>query len=53
MCQKKQFGISVAVLKITRLLTFWIAVDGVIRDFSGYYYTGIFLALASRNQVKF
>ena len=28
-------GSSVAVFKITRLLTFWIAVDGVVRDVSG------------------
>ena len=32
---KNQCGSSVAVFKITRLLTFWIAVDGVVRDVSG------------------
>ena len=32
---KKQFGNSVAILKITRLLTFWIAVDDVVSDVSG------------------
>ena len=31
---KKQFGNSVAVFKITRLLTFWIAIDGDVRDVS-------------------
>ena len=31
---KKQFGSSVAVFKITRLLTFWIAIDGVVCDVS-------------------
>ena len=31
---KNKCGSSVAVFKITRLLTFWIAVDGVVRDVS-------------------
>ena len=31
---KNQCGSSVAVFKITRLPTFWIAVDSVVRDVS-------------------
>ena len=31
---KNKCGSSVAVFKITRLLTFWIAVDSVVRDVS-------------------
>ena len=50
---KNQCGRCVAVFKITRLLTFWIAVDGVVRDVSGSYCTGILLTVAFRSKVKF
>ena len=50
---KKQFGNSVAIFKITRLLTFWIAVDGVVSDVSGQViFQGLFLPLSFGNTVK-
>ena len=50
---KKQFGNSVAIFKITKLLTFWIAVDGVVRDVSGQViFQGVFLPLGFGNTVK-
>ena len=50
---KKQFGNSVAIFKITTLLTFWIAVDGVVSDVSGQViFQGLFLPLSFGNTVK-
>ena len=47
------FGNSVAVFKITRLLTFWIAVDGVFSDVSGQViFHRSFLPLGFGNTVK-
>ena len=47
------FGNSVAIFKITRLLTFWIAVDGGVSDISGQViFQGLFLPLGFGNTVK-